>query len=79
MAHPEASTSPLHALLVQQPVIILDGAMGTEIERRGVSFSPSSRLWSSQLLLDDPGLLRQIHLDYLRAGADVITTATYQV
>ncbi|MEW5302578.1 MAG: hypothetical protein WDW36_005347 [Sanguina aurantia] len=57
--------------------VILDGAQGTELERRGLDLS-HSHLWSSQLLLDDPAVIREIHLDYLRAGADVITTVTYQ-
>ncbi|EFJ47356.1 hypothetical protein VOLCADRAFT_92147 [Volvox carteri f. nagariensis] len=58
-------------------VLILDGAQGTELERRGVHLG-GSKLWSAQLLIDDPDLIRTIHLDYLRAGSDVITTFTYQ-
>ncbi|GFH13270.1 Hcy-binding domain-containing protein [Haematococcus lacustris] len=69
--------NPLLQLLAHQPYIILDGAMGTELEARGIVIN-GSRLWSSQLLLDNPDVLREIHLAYLRAGADVVTTATYQ-
>ncbi|KAL6750311.1 Homocysteine S-methyltransferase [Haematococcus lacustris] len=69
--------NPLVQLLAHQPCIILDGAMGTELEARGIVIN-GSRLWSSQLLLDNPDVLREIHLAYLRAGADVVTTATYQ-
>ncbi len=72
------ATDPLRGLLQHQPAIILDGAMGTEIERRGIDLT-GSRLWSAQLLIDNPDVIRDIHLDYLRAGADVITTASYQV
>jgi len=35
-------------------------------------------LWSAKLLLENPGLIRQVHLDYLRAGANVVTSASYQ-
>jgi homocysteine S-methyltransferase len=38
------------------------------LERRGVDLR-GSKLWSAQLLIDDPALVRAIHLDYLRAGA----------
>jgi hypothetical protein len=67
------------------PVLILDGAMGTELERRGADIGGGDgcggQLWSSGQLLTLEGRERvsAIHLDYLRAGADVITTCTYQV
>ncbi|GFR49066.1 hypothetical protein Agub_g11092 [Astrephomene gubernaculifera] len=70
-------SNPLSALLADQGFVLLDGAQGTELERRGVYFG-ASKLWSAQLLIDNPDLLREVHLDYLRAGSDVITTFTYQ-
>jgi homocysteine S-methyltransferase len=56
--------------------LILDGAMGTELERRG--FKTSLPLWSAQALLDAPELVLQIHRDYIKAGADIITTNTFR-
>lgn len=56
--------------------VVLDGALATELERRGADLADP--LWSAKLLLADPALIRQVHLDYLLAGADVITTASYQ-
>ncbi len=56
--------------------VILDGATGTEIERRGGPLA--APLWSAQALLDRPDLIRQIHLDYLVAGAQVITTNSFR-
>ena len=50
--------------------------MGTELERRG--FKTSLPLWSAQVLLDAPGLVLQIHRDYIKAGADIITTNTFR-
>ncbi|KAG2483737.1 hypothetical protein HYH03_017392 [Edaphochlamys debaryana] len=73
----EPATNVLDALLEAQGVAVLDGAQGTELERRGVQLG-TSKLWSAQLLIDDPALVQAIHLDYLRAGSDVITTFTYQ-
>jgi homocysteine S-methyltransferase len=67
---------PLEALLAARPVVILDGALATELERRGADlFDP---LWSAKTLVEQPGLIRAVHLDYFKAGADVATTATYQ-
>jgi homocysteine S-methyltransferase len=67
---------PIEALLAAQPVVILDGALATELERRGADlFDP---LWSAKCLIEQPDLIRAVHLDYFKAGADVATTATYQ-
>jgi homocysteine S-methyltransferase len=67
---------PPEALPAARPVVILDGALATELERRGADlFDP---LWSAKTLIEQPGLIRAVHLDYFKAGADVATTATYQ-
>jgi homocysteine S-methyltransferase len=57
-------------------VVILDGAMATELEKRGADLNHA--LWSAKLLTENPNLIKQVHLDYLQAGADIITTASYQ-
>lgn len=58
--------------------LLLDGATGTELNRRGVD--TGLPLWSANALTTDAGLnvLRQVHLDYLNAGADIITTNTFR-
>jgi len=55
--------------------VLLDGGMGRELGFRGVEVSRS--IWSAQALLDAPDVVRDIHADYIAAGADVITTNTY--
>ncbi len=67
---------PLAAFLAVRPLLILDGALATELERRGADLRDP--LWSAKLLLEQPELIRAVHLDYFKAGADVATTATYQ-
>jgi homocysteine S-methyltransferase len=57
-------------------LVILDGAMATELERKGANLNHP--LWSARLLVENPSLIRQVHLDYLEAGADIITTSSYQ-
>jgi S-methylmethionine-dependent homocysteine/selenocysteine methylase len=56
-------------------ITILDGGMGQELLAR--STAQATGLWSAQILLDDPDLVRTVHADYLAAGADVITTNSY--
>lgn len=56
---------------------VLDGGMATELERRG--FDLSGPLWSAHVLDEAPEAIVAVHLDYLRAGADCIETASYQV
>lgn len=58
--------------------LILDGATGTELNRRGVD--TGLPLWSANALMNDrdAGILENIHLDYLRAGADIISTNTFR-
>lgn len=57
-------------------VVILDGALATELEKRGADLN--DQLWSAKLLMENPALIKQVHADYLEAGADVITSASYQ-
>ena len=58
-------------------VIILDGGMGRELARRGASFRQPE--WSALALTEAPDVVRQTHLDFIRAGARVITTNSYAV
>jgi homocysteine S-methyltransferase len=67
---------PIDNFLAQCPLMVLDGALATELERRGADLDDP--LWSAKCLVERPDLIRQVHLDYFRAGADVATTATYQ-
>src|SRR6266542_3687706 len=68
--------NPFQPFLERTGVVILDGALATELERRGADLRDP--LWSAKLLLDNPDLIRQVHHDYFAAGADVATTASYQ-
>jgi homocysteine S-methyltransferase len=63
---------------VNSELLLLDGATGTELNRRGVD--TGLPLWSANALTTDSGLnvLRGVHLDYLKAGADIITTNTFR-
>ncbi len=57
-------------------MLLLDGATGTELTRRGVA-TPLP-LWSAGALLDHPDVVREIHADYVAAGADIIVANTFR-
>src|SRR4051795_1808361 len=55
--------------------IVIDGGMGTELEARGVPMDHEA--WCGLANLDAPDVVRQIHNDYIAAGADVIIANTF--
>lgn len=59
--------------------LILDSALGTELENRG-EYLPSFKtsIWSAYSLIHNPEVIKQIHIDNIEAGADIITTSNYQ-
>ena len=70
------AANPITPFLRRQGMLILDGGLATELERRGCDLS--DELWSACLLRDDLDLIRQVHMDYYWAGADCCTSASYQ-
>lgn len=68
--------NPIEEILEKQQILILDGALATELERRGCDLNDA--LWSAKVLMEQPELIREVHLDYFKAGADVAITASYQ-
>ena len=56
--------------------LLLDGAMGTELERRGVSCALP--VWSANALLVALDVVLAIHRDYVAAGADIIVANTFR-
>lgn len=56
-------------------IVLLDGGMGQELVNR--SKQPAHPQWGAQVMIDLPGLVQEVHEDYLRAGARVITLNTY--
>lgn len=68
--------NPIEKFLQKQNIIVLDGALATELENRGCDLNDS--LWSAKVLMEQPELIQQVHLDYFNAGADVAITASYQ-
>jgi S-methylmethionine-dependent homocysteine/selenocysteine methylase len=56
-------------------VVILDGAVGTQLQSMGVPMNTFA--WAAEALHSHPFTVRRMHEDYIRAGCDVITVNTY--
>ncbi len=67
-------SQPVYPKLMN-PTLILDGGMGRELHRRGAPFRQPE--WSALSLIEAPDIVRETHLDFIRAGAEVITTNSY--
>lgn len=68
----DAFYGPIRERLEARQPVVLDGAIGTEILRRDVT-------WADHQNLARPDVIRALHADYVRAGADVISTNTFQL
>ncbi|MGH9779621.1 MAG: homocysteine S-methyltransferase family protein [Candidatus Acidiferrales bacterium] len=66
------SYQPIGEKLKSGKTVVLDGAIGTEILRRQVT-------WADHQLANRPEVVRSIHEDYIRAGADVLSTNSFQL
>ena len=66
------SYQPIRERLDGGGTVILDGGVGTEILRRNVT-------WADHQLISQPEFVRGIHEDYIRAGANVISTNSFQL
>ena len=58
------------------PPLLLDAAMGSDLERRGVDVRLP--LWSARALLESPETVGAIHRENVRAGADILTADTFR-
>ena len=70
------ANNPVSSILDHYPALVIDGALATELERSGYDLNDD--LWSARILLEQPEAIRQVHLDYFKAGADCAITASYQ-
>ncbi|WP_101845688.1 homocysteine S-methyltransferase [Halobacillus sp. Marseille-P3879] len=68
--------NPIKHILDHHSVLVLDGALATELEAYGCDLDDP--LWSARILLEQPELISRVHYDYFKAGADCAITASYQ-
>lgn len=60
----------------QKKLVLLDGATGTELQRRG--FELTSPEWSARIIREQPEHLEQVHRDYVDAGSEIVTANTFR-
>ncbi|MEE4489577.1 homocysteine S-methyltransferase [Streptomyces sp. BE230] len=70
-----APSRPLATALAEGP-LLLDGGLSNQLEAQGCDLSDA--LWSARLLADGPEQIEAAHTAYVRAGAQVLITASYQ-
>lgn len=68
--------NPIEKILKDFQIVILDGALATELEVRGCNINDT--LWSAKVLAENPDVIKKVHYDYFVSGADCATTSSYQ-
>ena len=71
---PELVRLPVHT---DDAVVVLDGGTSTALHQAGHALDDA--MWTARLLVDDPEALVAVHASFLAAGAQVVTTASYQL
>ncbi len=66
----------LKECLSEKKVLILDGALATELEKRGCNINDT--LWSAKILAEQPEKIQRVHYDYYAVGADIGISSSYQ-
>lgn len=66
----------IQEVLDKNGIMVIDGSMSTALEALGAN--TKSSLWTAAALAEQPELVKQVHLDYFRAGADCGITCSYQ-
>ena len=64
----------MQARLAAGETVLIDGGMGSEFERRGIS---SPKVWSGGPMITHPEVVREVHEEYIKAGAEVIITNSF--
>jgi S-methylmethionine-dependent homocysteine/selenocysteine methylase len=75
LSRENAAMATLQERLDRGEVLIIDGGMGTELERRGVEMDGAA--WAGAAARENPEAIGAIHRDFIAAGADLIIANTY--
>lgn len=66
----------LNEILARNHIMVIDGSMSTALEELGANLNNS--LWTAQVLVNQPELVKHVHINYFRSGADCGITCSYQ-
>jgi S-methylmethionine-dependent homocysteine/selenocysteine methylase len=70
------SNNPFSQAKQNSSPLILDGAIGSYLQQKG--FQADNIIWTTNINHSNPDVIIRIHLEYLNAGADIITTNTFR-
>jgi len=63
--------------LARDEIVLIDGGMGTELERVGAEMNAAG--WSGAAVLEVPDVVRRVHREFVEAGAEVVITNTFSM
>ncbi|WP_027216740.1 homocysteine S-methyltransferase [Butyrivibrio fibrisolvens] len=66
----------LNNILSNKNIMIVDGSMSTVLENLGADLN--NELWTAKVLAEQPELVKKVHVNYFKAGADCGITCSYQ-
>ena len=66
----------LEYILEKNQIMVIDGSMSTALEKMGADLN--NDLWTAMVLAKQPELVKQVHINYFKAGADCGITCSYQ-
>ncbi len=66
----------LDLYLLKKRTLVLAGAMGSYLQK--LNYAHNDKLWSARAIMENPSLITKLHLEYISAGADIITTNTFR-
>ena len=69
-------TASIQNILDSSGIMVIDGSMSTALENMGLDLN--HRLWTARALAENPEQVKQVHINYFRAGADCGITCSYQ-
>ena len=62
---------------MRKRIKLLDGSLSYPIELRGHNLN--TKLWTAKILMDNPKIIEDIHVEYINSGVDYISTSSYQL
>ena len=62
---------------MRKKIKLLDGSLSYPIELRGDNLN--TKLWTAKILMDNPKVIQDIHIEYINSGVHYISTSSYQL
>ena len=62
---------------MRKKIKLLDGSLSYPIEEKG--YKLNTNLWTGEILIKNPQVIEDIHVDYIKSGSDYVTTSSYQL